>query len=180
MSACRLLPYMTPLSHHVGECIARDRESPRKSPTSYVHTLYYGTITRTLSPFPPIKYMHPAGRSPSRRVRIENYSFSLSLSLSRSVDADARRPTIDRARARSSLVVVDATDARTRGREGRVRFESSSVDDARAGESNRSRASSSSSSSSEREGGARGRWSPSVEARSRTIYTMRRRGCGNW
>ena len=101
MSACRLLPYMTPLSHHVGECIARDRESPRKSPTSYVHTLYYGTITRTLSPFPPIKYTHPAGRSPSRRVgclRIQNYALSLSLGR-RSVDADARRPTIDRARA---------------------------------------------------------------------------------
>ena len=95
----RLLPYMTPLSHHVGECIALDRESPRKSPTSYVHTLSYGTITRTLSPFPPIKYTHPAGRSPSRRVgclRIQNYSLSLGR---RSVDADARRPTIDRARA---------------------------------------------------------------------------------
>ena len=180
MSACRLLPYMTPLSHHVGECIARDRESPRKSPTSYVHTLYYGTITRTLSPFPPIKYTHPAGRSPSRRI--ENYSFSLSLSLSLSLSVRRRRraSSDDRSRARAIVsVVVDATDARTRGREGRVRFESSSVDDARAGESNRSRASSSSS-SSEREGGARGRWSPSVEARSRTIYTMRRRGCGNW
>ena len=96
------LPYMTPLSHHVGECIARDRQSPRKSPTSDVHTLYYGTITRTLSPFPPIKYTHPAGRSPSRRVgrrRMQNYSYSLSSLGRRSVDADARRPTIDRARA---------------------------------------------------------------------------------
>ena len=125
MSACRLLPYMTPLSHHVGECIARDRESPRKSPTSYVHTLYYGTITRTLSPFPPIKYTHPAGRSPSRRIENYSFSLSLSLSLSRSVDADARRPTIDRARARSSL---SSSTRRTLGRAGgRDAFDSNRV-----------------------------------------------------
>jgi hypothetical protein len=115
----RLLPYMTPLSHHVGECIARDRESPRKSPTSYVHTLYYGTITRTLSPFPPIKYMHPAGRSPSRRVRIENYSFSLSLSLS--VRRRRRASSDDRSRARAIVSRRRRRDGRSDAREGGTR-----------------------------------------------------------
>ena len=110
MSACRLLPYMTPLSHHVGECIARDRESPAKIPHLLrTHTLLRYNHTYTV-PFSAHKVHAPRGRSPSRRHRA-----ILSLSLSLSLGPGCRRASSDdRARARIVSVVVDATDARTR------------------------------------------------------------------
>ena len=157
---------------------SRPTKSSKISHLGRTHTLLLYNHTYTV-PFSAHKIHTPRGSFPLETRGTSSHAelFLLSLFSRSSIRRRRRASSDDRSRARVIVSRRRRRDGRSFARErgthsNRVRFDSI---DARAGESNRSRASSpsssssSSSSSSEREGGERGRWSPSVEARSRTI-----------